>query len=394
MSISKNLSGRLSKISASPTLALNAKAKEMSAKGVDVVNFTAGEPDFDTPENVKEAAISAIKSGFTKYTDAKGFPGLREAIAKKLKAENGLDYASEQIVVSCGGKHSIYNALQALCNPGDEVIIPSPFWVSYSEQVKLCEARPVFVETSEENGFRLLAEDLKKKVSGKTKVILINSPSNPTGAVIDKDELKKIASIAVNNDIFVISDEIYEHLIYDGEHVSIASLDNGLKDLTIIINGASKAYSMTGWRIGWAAGPPAVMKMIGNFQSHTTSNPTSISQKAYLAGLTGPQDSVKKMVSEFKRRRDLIVKSLNGIPGISCTEPQGSFYVFPNVSGCFKGGIKNSMDFSMQLLDQEKVAVVPGSAFGSDSNVRISYACSTGTIEKGIDRIKEFVGKL
>jgi len=388
-----SLSRKMSNISASPTLALNAKVKELSAKGVDVVNFTAGEPDFATPANIKLAAISAIKSGFTKYTAATGMPELRATIAKKLKVENGLHYAPEQIVVSCGGKHSLYNAMQALCNPGDEVIIPSPYWVSYPEQVKLCDAKPVFVKTSEENGFRLLVSDIEKGVSGKTKIILLNSPGNPTGAVYDRDELKKIASIAVDNDIFVISDEIYEHIVYEGEHVSIASLGADIKEKTITINGASKSYSMTGWRIGWAAGPLAVMKMVGNFQSHTTSNPTSISQKAYLAALTGEQDSVRSMVKEFKKRRDLIVERLNEIHPIICTKPQGAFYVFPNVAGCFKGEIKNSLDFSVQLLEHGRVSVVPGSAFGAENYVRMSYACSTETIEKGMDRIEEFLRK-
>jgi aspartate aminotransferase len=386
-----SLSRKLSRISASPTLALNAKAKELSAGGVDVVNFTAGEPDFDTPGNIKRAAIQAVRSGFTKYTAAPGMPELRNAIAKKLRDENGLDYSGDQIVVSCGGKHSLYNAFQALCNPGDEVIIPTPFWVSYSEQVKLCEAEPVFVETKEENGFKLLAEDVADHVTAKTKVILLNSPCNPTGAVIDKEELKKIASIAVENDVYVISDEIYEHLVYEGMHVSIASFGDDIKERTIIINGASKAYSMTGWRIGWAAGPANVMKMIGNFQSHTTSNPTSISQSAYLAALKGSQDSVAMMRNEFKKRRDRIVERLNGIRGMSCVKPQGSFYIFPNVSGCFGKGITNSMDFSMALLDKARVAVVPGSAFGGEGHVRMSYACSTETIEKGVERIEEFV---
>ena len=387
------LSEKLVKISASPTLALNSKAKALSAGGVDVVNFTAGEPDFDTPDNIKQAAIEAIKSGFTKYTPAVGTPELREAISKKLKEENGLDYPAAQIVVNCGGKHSLYNIFQAICNPGDEVIIPSPYWVTYPEQVKLADAKSVFVETEEKNGFKLLASDVEEKVTDKTRVILLNSPSNPTGAVIDKKELKQIASIAVDKDITVISDEIYEHLVYEGEHVSIANLGDEIKERTIIANGASKSYSMTGWRIGWAAGPLDVMKVITNFQSHTTSNPTSIAQKAYLEAIRGPQDSVKNMAAEFKKRRDMIVERLNGIPGISCVKPQGSFYVFPNVSGCFKGDIQNSMDFSMALLDKARVAVVPGSAFGGEGHVRMSYACSMETIEKGLDRIEGFVSK-
>ncbi|MBN2330335.1 MAG: pyridoxal phosphate-dependent aminotransferase [Candidatus Aenigmarchaeota archaeon] len=388
-----SLSKKLSEIAASPTLALNSKAKDLSAKGVDVVNFTAGEPDFDTPDFIKEAAMEAIRSGFTKYTAAPGMPELREAIAKKLRHENGLDYPGSQIVVSCGGKHSLYNVFQALCNPGDEVIVPTPFWVSYSEQVKLCSSKPVFVGTREENGFRLLAEDLEKRVSSKTKAILLNSPCNPTGAVIDRKELKKIASIAVENGIYVVSDEIYEYLVYEGEHVSIASLGDEIRERTITVNGASKAYSMTGWRIGWAAGPADVMKMIGNFQSHTTSNPASISQKAYLAALNGPRDSIHRMRDEFRKRRDLIVTRLNEARPISCIKPHGSFYVFPNVSACLTGGIRDSMSFSRKLLEEARVAVVPGSAFGGEGHVRISYACSKETIEKGIDRIVDFLKK-
>ncbi len=388
-----SLSERLGKISASPTLALNAKAKEMSKAGVDVVNFTAGEPDFDTPRHVKDAAIRAINDGFTKYTAATGMPELKQAITQKLKAENGIDCSPDQVVVSCGGKHSLYNIMLALCNPGDEVIIPSPYWVSYAEQVKLCDAKPVFVETKEKDGFSLQAGDLEKAVTGKTKAVIINSPSNPTGAVIGKGELEKIASIAVEHDVFVISDEIYEYLIYEGEHTSIASLGGDIKGKTITVNGASKAYSMTGWRIGWAAGPPEVMKMIGNYQSHTTSNPTSISQKAYLAALQGDKSSVQGMVAEFRKRRDAIVNGLNGIEGITCTNPHGSFYVFPNVSGCFRGGIKSSMDFSMRMLESANVAVVPGSAFGAEGYVRISYACSMEAIEKGLERIAKFVGQ-
>jgi len=385
------LAERVKNISASTTLGLNAKAKELAAKGIDVVNLAAGEPDFDTPENIKKAAIDAIKSGFTKYTAVAGIPELREAIAGKLKAENGLDYRPEQIVVSCGGKQSLYNAFQAICNPGDEVIVPKPYWVTYSEQIKLCGARPVFVETGEKENFRLFASKVEKAITGRTRVILINSPNNPTGAVYDRDELRKIARIAVENNVFVISDEIYEHLVYEGEHVSIASFGDEIKERAIVSNGASKSYSMTGWRIGWAAGPLEIMKGIGNFQSHTTSNPASMCQKAYLAALAGPQDSVRTMVKEFRKRRDFIVKRLNEIEGISCTKPQGAFYVFPNVSATFSDKMKNSMDFSMQLLEKAKVVVVPGLDFGGEGHVRISYACSMECIEKGMDRIEEFL---
>jgi len=388
-----SLSSKITNIAESPTLALDAETKKLKSRGIDVVNFSAGEPDFDTPENVKKAAIDAINSGFTKYTPVSGIPELREAIAGKLKSENGLDYSPDQIIVSCGGKHSLYNIFQALCNPGDEAIIPAPYWVTYPEQAKLADSKPVFVETKEENGFKLLAADVEGKITEKTKVILLNSPCNPTGAVCDKDELKKIASIAVENDTFVISDEIYEHLVYEGEHVSIAGFGDEIKERTVIVNGASKAYSMTGWRIGWAAGPSEIVKAMSDFQSHTTSNPNSIAQKAYLEGLTGSQEYIRGMVSEFRKRRDLIVRKLNEIEGISCIEPQGAFYVFPNVSGCLKGEIKNSTDFSIQLLEKARVAAVPGSAFGAEGHVRISYACSKENIEKGLERIEEFVTK-
>lgn len=383
-----SVSARIGDIAESPTLALNAKAKELKSKGIDVVNFTAGEPDFDTPENIKKAAVDAINAGFTKYTQTAGTPELRKAIAEKLKKENGLDYRPEHVIVSCGGKHSLYNAIMTICNPGDEIIIPSPYWVTYPEQAKLADAKTVIVETKKEGGFRLRASDVEERVSKKTKVIIINSPNNPTGAVYGKDELKKIASIAAENDIYVISDEIYEHLVYEGEHVSIAGLGPDIKEKTITINGAAKSYAMTGWRIGWAAGPEDVINGMTKIQSQTTSNPTSIAQMAYLEALKGDQSSVKKMAAEFRKRRDLIVKKLNEIQGISCPKPGGSFYVFPDISGINK----SSMEFSEKLLEKAKVAVVPGLAFGHEGHVRISYACSEETIKKGIERINEFVG--
>jgi len=388
-----SLSLKISSIAESPTLGLNAKVKELASSGVDVTNFTVGEPDFDTPDNVKRAAIDAIKAGFTKYTPVSGIPELRKAIAAKLKAENGADYSPDQIIVSCGGKHSLYNAFQALCNPGDEVIIPAPYWVTYPEQVKMADAKPVFARTKERNGFRLLAKDIEEKLTKSTKAVVLNSPNNPTGAVYEKSELKKIASIAVDNDLYVISDEVYECLVFEGRNTSIASLGEDIKARTVIVNAASKTYSMTGWRIGWAAGPPDVVKAMSNLQSHMTSNPNSIAQKAYLAGLTGSQESVKRMAAEFRKRRDLVVKRLNGITGVCCARPQGAFYAFPNVTGCFRGSIRNSMEFSMNLLEKARVAVVPGVDFGAEGHVRISYACSMETIEKGMDRLEDFVRK-
>jgi aspartate aminotransferase len=359
----------------------------MKSRGIDVVNLTAGEPDFDTPDNIKKAAIKAINDGFTKYTAVSGTVELREAICEKLQRENNLQYSPNQVIASCGGKHALYNAIMSICNPDDEVLIPSPYWVTYPEQVRLAQAKPIIVGTKKENDFRLKASDIEEKINEKTKLLIMNSPNNPTGAVIERSELEKIASLAVENDFYVISDEIYEHLLYDGKHVSIAELGTDIKEKTLILNGAAKAYSMTGWRIGWAAGPEEVVKGMSKLQSQTTSNPTSISQVAYMEALKGDQGSVRKMAAEFKKRRDLIVGRLNEIEGITCAMPGGSFYVFPDVSGINS----NSMEFSEQLLEKAKVAAVPGTAFGCDGHVRLSYACSEETIEKGVDRIESLI---
>lgn len=382
------LSKRITKISPSITLAINAKANAMIAKGIDIVNLSAGQPDFDTPDNIKKAAITAIKQGFTKYTPVPGIIELRKAICKKLKDDNNLDYNPEQILVSCGAKHSIYNIMQALLNPNDQVIIPVPYWVSYIEQVKLTGAKPVLLKTK---NFKINPDQLKKAINKKTKLIIINSPNNPTGAVYTKQELEKIANIAVENNIYVLSDEIYEKLIYETKHHSIASFNKEIKKLTITINGVSKAYSMTGWRIGYAAGPSNIIKAASNLQSHSTSNPTSISQKAALEALQGPQKSITKMVQTFKKRRDYIVKRLNKIKDITCSKPEATFYVFPNVSELYNGKIKTSNDLALSLLEKAKVAVIPGSAFGDDHFIRISFCCSMADIEKGMDRIEEFV---
>ena len=385
------ISSRIAAVAESPTLALNAKAMELKSKGVDVVNFTVGEPDFDTPENVKQAAIDAIRSGFTKYTPVAGIPELRKAIAQKLKAENFLEYTPEQVIVSCGGKHALFNAFQALCNPNDEVIIPAPYWVTYPEQVKLAGAKPVFARTDASNGFRLKAEDIDRCVTTKTKAVIVNSPNNPTGAVYEAKELKKIASLAAEDGFYIISDEIYEHLVYDGGHASAAGFGKDARERTIIINGASKTYAMTGWRIGWAAGPLDVVKAMCRLQSQVTSNANSIAQKAYLEALTGTKEPLRAMAAEFRRRRDMLIKGLNAIDGITCAKPNGAFYAFPSIAGCLKGSIRNSMDFSMELLDKARVAVVPGSEFGAEGHIRISYACSTDAIAEGLKRIAEFV---
>jgi aspartate aminotransferase len=394
MSAQVSVSRRISEISESPTLSLNAKVGELKRAGVPVINFTVGEPDFPTPKNVREAAAKAMEAGMTKYTPTAGTPELRKAIAEKLRKENGLSCEQKNVIATAGGKQALYNAIMAVCNPGDEVIIPSPYWVTYPEQVKLAGAVPVFAKTAKEDGFRLKAEDVARHVTKKTKLLIVNSPNNPTGAVCAKEELKNIAELAIERGFFVLSDEIYEHLSYGERHVSIASLGDGIKERTITVNGAAKAYSMTGWRIGFAAGPENVIKGMEKLQSHTTSNPCSIAQAAYLEALTGSQDSVRIMASEFRKRRDVIVKGLNSISGIECAMPGGAFYAFPDVSGCFGKKVKNSAEFAAGLLEEARVATVPGIDFGCEGHVRMSYACSMETIEKGLSALEKFSGSL
>jgi aspartate aminotransferase len=387
-------------IKPSPTLATAAKAKAMKAQGIDVVDFGVGEPDFDTPENVKQAGIKAIQSGFTKYTPASGTDELKEAVIEKFKKDNGLAYEKSQVLVSCGAKHSLYNIAEALFDPGDEVIIPSPYWVSYPDQVLLNDATPVIVETTEQEGFKLSAKKLEQAITKKTKAIVLNSPSNPTGLAYDRKALEEIAAVAVRRKIYVISDEIYEKLLYDGfEHFSIASLGPAIKDLTIVVNGVSKSHAMTGWRIGYAAGPKDVITAMANIQSQSTSNPASISQKAAVEALRGPQDFIKTMNAEFDRRRKYMVERLNRIPAVSCPMPVGAFYAFPNVSrlyGRSAGGktIRNSSDLANYLLEDAKVALVSGDAFGADPYIRLSYATSMESITKGLDRIEAAVNAL
>jgi aspartate aminotransferase len=394
------LSARIKNIEKSITLAISAKAKAMKAKGEDVIGFGAGEPDFDTPEHIKQAAKDAIDAGFTKYTPATGAKDLKQAIIKKLASDNDLNYRPQQILVSCGAKHSLFNAIVALTSEDDEVIIPAPYWVSYPQMVKAAGATPVILETRSENGFKLQIEELKKKITPKTKLLILNSPSNPTGAMYEKAELEQLVKILVDNNIYCISDEIYEKIIYQQQAPgSIASLGNEVKNLTIVINGVSKAYSMTGWRIGYAAASEEVITAMGNLQSHSTSGPCSISQKAALAALVGPQDCVKQMVSEFKQRRDFIVKELNKIEGVSCFNPQGAFYVFPSIKKLLGKKIqgqtiKDSLDFCQSLLAHQKVAAVPGVGFGADGYLRLSYATSSENITEGIKRLKQFVANL
>lgn len=394
------LAKRVSKLKPSPTLAIDAKAKAMIAQGIDVVNFGVGEPDFDTPDNVKEAAIRAINNGFTKYTAVGGTDELKEAIAKKLQSDNNLTYSKNQIIVSCGAKHSLYNIAQVLFGKGDEVIIPAPYWVSYPDQVILNDAKPVILNTKEENNFMLSAKELKKKITKKTKAIILNSPSNPTGSAYGKNILEEIADIAVKKKIFIVSDEIYEKIIYDGfKHISIASLNEKIKNLTIVVNGLSKSHSMTGWRIGYAAGPDEIISAMNKVQSQSTSNPASISQKAAVEALKGPQDFIAKMLNEFDKRRRYIVERLNKIKGVTCAIPKGAFYAFPNVSklygkSCNGKNIKGSSDLANYFLDKAQTAVVAGDAFGADDYIRFSYATSMGNIKKGIDRIEDAINSL
>ena len=392
-----NLSTRALKISPSVTLEITAKAKEMKAKGIDVIGFGAGEPDFNTPKNIQEAGINAIKEGNTRYTATSGIAELKKAICEKFKRDNDLLYNPSNILVSSGAKHSIFNAMYAILNPGDEVIMPVPYWVSYPEFIKLSDGVPVPVETKEENDFKYCVEDLKKAITDKTKVIILNSPSNPTGTAYNKNELLAIAELVVKHNIFVISDEIYEKLIYDGEkHISIASLNEDIKRLTIVINGMSKAYAMTGWRIGYAAADEEIVKVMTNIQSHTTSNASSISQYASVEGLNGDQEIIKEMKKQFIERRNYMVDKINSIKGLSCRKPKGAFYVMANISEIkgktIKGKtINNSFDFANLLLEEANVAVVPGIAFGADDFIRLSYATSMENIKEGLKRIENTI---
>lgn len=395
-----SISERVNLISSSPTLAITARAKQMKQEGIDVIGFGAGEPDFDTPAHIKEAAKKAIDSGFTKYTPASGMKELKEAICRKFENDNNLDYSPEEIIVSCGAKHSIFNAILTLCNEDDEVILPSPYWVSYPEMIKVAGAKPVILKATQKNNFKITPQQLQETITPKTKLLILNSPSNPTGMVYTKDELSSISNTLTEKGIFCISDEIYEKIIYDGqEHISIASLAPEIKKLTIVVNGVSKSYSMTGWRIGYAAGPKEIVQAMSNLQSHSTSNPTSISQKAALAALEGPQEPLCNMVAEFVKRRDYMVERLNSIKEISCLKPRGAFYVFPEVSQIigriFKGEIiKDSVFLAEILLDEANVALVPGSVFGADEYLRLSYATSMKNISKGLERIEGLINKI
>ena len=384
------LSARIMKAHPSATLGITAMAKKMKAEGIDVVSFGAGEPDFSTPEAVCKAGIEAIEKGFTRYTPSTGIVELKEAIRNKLKKDNGLSYELPQIVVSCGAKHSLYNIFQAICNEADEVIIPSPYWVSYPEMVVLAGAKPVILDTKAESGFKITAEQLKSAITKRTKAVIINSPSNPTGAVYTESELKELLEAFLDSGVYIVSDEIYEKLVYDNlKHVSIASLSADAFRRTFVVNGVSKSYSMTGWRIGYAAGPLKAMQAISNLQDHSTSNPASISQKAALAAMARADEFSKNMRAEFATRRDYMCGHFDKIRKISYFKPQGAFYIFCDIS---KTGLKSD-EFAKKLLQEASVAVIPGRPFGCDDYVRLSFALSLQDIRKGLDRIEKWLDR-
>ena len=384
----------------SATLAITAKAKDLKSQGIDIIGFGAGEPDFDTPENIKSSAKISIDEGFTKYTAASGIIELKEAIRKRIHSDYGIDYQNNEILVGSGAKHVLYNLFNVLVDNGDEVLIPSPYWVSYPEQVKICGGIPVILETSQETGFKITKEQIQSKCSNKTKILVLNFPSNPTGSTYNREELMQIAKVAQEKDLIVISDEIYDKIVYSGiKHVSFPELSNDAKERTILVNGVSKTYSMTGWRIGYAAGNPKVISAMNNLSGQSTSNPTSISQKAAIEAFSGTQEKVKEMLAEFETRKNYISSYLNEIKDIKCFVPDGAFYVFPNISAYFGKKyddkvITNSLEFTDFLLDVAKVAVVPGVEFGSDSHIRISYATSMSDIKQGLERIKESLSTL
>jgi aspartate aminotransferase len=394
------LAKRIGKVQPSPTIAIDTKAKAMKAEGIDVIGFGAGEPDFDTPEHIKAAAIAALKEGKTKYTPVGGVNELKDAIIAKLKRDNGLSYTREEILTSCGGKHSLYNIAQVLLEAGDEVIIPAPYWVSYPDQVLLNDAKPVIVPTEEKNGFKITPIELKQAITPNTKIFVLNSPSNPTGAAYSRQDLEALVEVLLNHDILVISDEIYEKIVYDGfKFTSIAQLGEEIKKRTIIVNGASKVFSMTGWRMGFAAGPKEIISAMTKLQGQVTTNINSMTQWAVAAAYNGPQDFLKDWVAEFQKRRDYILERLARLPGVHCFKPQGAFYVFPNFSsylGKNGGGkvLKTDMDLCDFLLDRARVACVAGSGFGAPGFVRFSYATSMENIREGLDRIEKILREI
>ncbi|MBW3113286.1 pyridoxal phosphate-dependent aminotransferase [Bacillus sp. MCCB 382] len=387
------LAERVSALTPSTTLAITAKAKEMKAQGIDVIGLGAGEPDFNTPEHIIQAAYESMTEGHTKYTPSGGMAKLKEAIIHKFETDQKLTYQSSEIIVTSGAKHALYTLFQVLLNDGDEVIIPTPYWVSYPEQVKLAGGVPVIVEGKEENAYKITPQQLKKSITSKTKAVILNTPSNPTGMLYSREELKDIGNVCLEAGIMIVSDEIYEKLVYGGNtHTSIAELSPELKEQTIVINGVSKSHSMTGWRIGYAAGNEGVIKAMTNLASHSTSNPTTISQFGAVAAYLGDQKPVEDMRNSFEERLNIVFDKLNNIPGFHCLKPQGAFYLFPNVSeAAKKTGYSNVDEFSKALLEEAKVAVIPGSGFGSENNIRLSYATSLSALEKAIERMHDFV---
>lgn len=391
------ISSKAKQVSPSPTLSIDAKFKNMKASGIPVVGFGAGEPDFNTPENIKNAGIQAIKDNQTRYTPAAGTIALKNAICDKFKRDTGLEYLPENIVVSNGGKHSLANTFMCICDPGDEIIIPAPYWVSYPEMVKMADGVPVYINTTEDTDFKFTIDQLKAAITPKTRALILNTPSNPTGMVYTEDELKEIADICVKHNIYVVFDEIYEKLIYDGiEHVNIATLGEDIKKLTIVCNGMAKTYCMTGWRIGYIAADASIAKAISSMQSHLTSNPCSIAQAASVEGLNGDQSIIDDMKSEYVARRDYMVERINSIRGLSCLKPQGAFYIFLNVKECLNKEhygkmITTANDLCADILDKALVAMVPSEGFGIDGYVRLSYATSLETIKTGLDRIEQYL---
>lgn len=394
-----NLAKRTTLIGPSPTLGITAQVNQLRAQGIDVIGFGAGEPDFDTPSYIKEEAIISLQAGFTKYTATSGIPELKAAIVSKLKRDNNLAFQPSEIIVSCGAKHSLYNAIMVLCEKGDEVILASPYWVSYVEMIKLSDARPVIIKTTEKNNFKITAKQLLTTVTPKTKLLILNSPSNPTGMMYNAQELEAFAKTAVKKNFWVISDEIYEKLVYTSQKpVSIASFGPAIKDRTITINGVSKTYAMTGWRIGYAAARKDIVQAMANLQDHSTSNPVSFVQKAAVTAINGPQEEVEKMRREFKKRRDYMVERVNAIKNMSCLTPEGAFYVFANISKLLRKNItgleiNDSLALAKFWLNEAKVAVIPGSGFGNDNYVRFSYATSFDKIKTGLDRIEAVINK-
>jgi aspartate aminotransferase len=391
LNMNYTISKRAASLSSSMTLAIDSKAKQMKAEGLDVVGFGAGEPDFDTPQHIKDAAASALAAGFTKYTPSSGIPELRQAVVEKFKRDQGLEYKASQVIISCGGKHSCYNVIVATCQEGDEVVIPAPYWLSYPEMVKLAGATPVILPTSDRTEFKVTPEQLRAAITARTRLFILNSPSNPTGSVYTPAEITALGDICVERGVLIMSDEIYEKLVYDGcSHFSVATVSRAHYEHTIIVHGLAKAYSMTGWRLGYLAAPEPVAKAIDAIQSHSTSNPTSFAQKGGVEALNGPQDHLPVWLAEYSKRRGRAHQLLSAMPGVTCVNAKGAFYLFPNISAL---GLK-SAEFSARLLEEEKVAVIPGVAFGADDYVRMSYATSVANIEKGLQRMARFAERL